>query len=123
LLAAGLTLLAFAFQGPRGLYDPDEDCYVNVAVNMLDSGDYLVPRLDAGHPNYTTPPLTYWLLAASIQLFGRNQPCCHWLQLPRSRFAPVARSRCARGRRCQASRRLSSLQRAGSRWLQHGTPH
>jgi 4-amino-4-deoxy-L-arabinose transferase-like glycosyltransferase len=72
-LLAGLVLLAFAFQGSRGLYDPDEGRYVNVAINMLDSGDYLLPRLDAGHPHYTKPPLTYWLLATSIATFGRNE--------------------------------------------------
>jgi 4-amino-4-deoxy-L-arabinose transferase-like glycosyltransferase len=72
-LLAALVLLAFAFQGSRGLYDPDEGRYVNVAINMLDSGDYLVPRLDAGHPHYTKPPLTYWLLAASMGTFGRNE--------------------------------------------------
>jgi 4-amino-4-deoxy-L-arabinose transferase-like glycosyltransferase len=72
-LLATLVLLALAFQGSRGLYDPDEGRYVNVAINMLDSGDYLVSRLDAGHPHYTKPPLTYWLLAASMATFGRNE--------------------------------------------------
>jgi len=68
-----LLVLAFAFQGSRPLYDSDEGRYTTIALNMLDSGDYVVPRLDADHPHYAKPPMTYWALAGSFALFGANE--------------------------------------------------
>lgn len=66
------VLLAFGFLGTRGIWDPDEGRYTNVALNMLDSGDWLEPRRndDVGH--WTKPPLTYWAIASSIAVFGQN---------------------------------------------------
>lgn len=66
-------LLALAFQGTRGLWSPDEGRYVDVALEMLTSGDYLHPHLEPERPHYTKPPLTYWTLALSIRLFGHNE--------------------------------------------------
>jgi hypothetical protein len=65
-------VLAFAFLGSRGLWDPDEGRYTNVAANMVASGDWLVPHRnhDVGH--WTKPPLTYWAIAASFSVFGMN---------------------------------------------------
>src|SRR5690348_14359184 len=71
-LCALLFLLGFAFQGTRPLYDADEGRYTSVALAMLDSGDFIVPRLDPYHPHYAKPPLTYWALAASFRAFGTN---------------------------------------------------
>ncbi|MFA7437776.1 ArnT family glycosyltransferase [Castellaniella sp.] len=48
---------------------PDEGRYVGVAWEMLQTGDFLVPRLD-GLPFFHKPPLFYWLTAASLALFG-----------------------------------------------------
>lgn len=69
LLAMTLALL---FLGQRGIWDPDEGRYTNVALHMLDSGDWITPRrsLEVGH--WTKPPLTYWAIAASAAVFGRN---------------------------------------------------
>lgn len=67
-----LLLLAFAFQGTRGLWEPDEGFYANAALGMLDSGDYLVPRLN-GAPFLDKPPLVYWLQAAGVRLLGRSE--------------------------------------------------
>jgi 4-amino-4-deoxy-L-arabinose transferase-like glycosyltransferase len=63
-------LVAFAFQGTRSLWDPDEGRYTDVAHNMVDSGDWLVPRLDPERPHFTKPPLTYWAIGASIAAIG-----------------------------------------------------
>lgn len=73
ILVGLLLLLAFAFQGTRGIWEPDEGRYTDVALEMLDTGDYLVPHLDEEHEHYTKPPLTYWALAASVRIFGRNE--------------------------------------------------
>ena len=69
---AVLLLLAFAFQGTRGLWEPDEGFYANAALGMIDSGDYLVPRLN-GAPFLDKPPLIYWLQAAGVRLLGRSE--------------------------------------------------
>ncbi|MBB5015766.1 ArnT family glycosyltransferase [Rehaibacterium terrae] len=71
-LLAMLCLLGFAFQGTRPLWESDEGRYTAVALQMLDSGDFLVPRLNDHHEHYTKPPLTYWIIAASVAAFGRN---------------------------------------------------
>jgi 4-amino-4-deoxy-L-arabinose transferase-like glycosyltransferase len=91
LLAFGIAiLLAFAFLGSRGIWDPDEGRYTNVALNMLESGDWVHPMRNDYVGHWTKPPLTYWAIAASIGAFGSNPwaarlPCalsyfaCVWL--------------------------------------------
>lgn len=69
LLALALALL---FLGHRGIWDPDEGRYTNVALNMLDSGDWLNPRRNDEVGHWTKPPLTYWAIATSIAAFGQN---------------------------------------------------
>ncbi|MBE1159083.1 ArnT family glycosyltransferase [Dyella acidiphila] len=71
LIALGL-LLGFAFQGTRGLWGPDEGRYVDAALQMLDTGDYLTPGYSPDEVNFSKPPTTYWVLAAAIKLGGRN---------------------------------------------------
>lgn len=62
-------LLALAFQGWRGVWEPDEGYYTNVALGMLDSGDWIVPRLN-GQVFLDKPPLQYWFMALSMKLLG-----------------------------------------------------
>lgn len=62
--------LAFGFLGSRGIWDPDEGRYTNVAINMLESGDWLNPRRNEDIGHWTKPPLTYWAIAASVGTFG-----------------------------------------------------
>lgn len=72
-MAFALSLvLALAFQGSRGLWDPDEGRYSNVALQMVDSGDYLTPRRNVETMHVTKPPVTYWAIAASVNVFGRS---------------------------------------------------
>lgn len=66
------VLLALGFLGSRGIWDPDEGRYTNVALNMLDSGDWLNPRRNHEIGHWTKPPLTYWAIAASVAVFGQN---------------------------------------------------
>ena len=37
------VLLALSFQGTRGLWGPDEGRYSNIALEMVDSGDWVTP--------------------------------------------------------------------------------
>ncbi len=88
LALAALLAFALAFQGSRGLWEPDEGRYGAVAVEMVESGDWLTPRLNDRVPHFTKPPLTYWLLATSVAAFGANE----WaLRLPNAlAFAATA---------------------------------
>ncbi|SFN60750.1 ArnT family glycosyltransferase [Dokdonella immobilis] len=73
LLTVAITvLLAFAFLGTRSIWDPDEGRYTNVALNMLESGDWLHPMRNEHIGHWTKPPLTYWVVGASIGAFGYN---------------------------------------------------
>jgi len=73
-LAVGLVagfLTGILFQGSRGIYDTTEGRYCLVSREMQESGRWLEPTL-LGLPHWTKPPLTYWTIAASVRLFGRN---------------------------------------------------
>lgn len=65
-------VLAFAGLGFRGLWDPDEGRYTNVALHMLDSGDWLTPMRNDSVGHWTKPPLVYWAIASSVAVFGQN---------------------------------------------------
>jgi len=56
----------------RPLAQPDEARYVGVALEMLWSGNWLLPTLDT-LPYFHKPPLFYWLTAASLATFGVNE--------------------------------------------------
>jgi 4-amino-4-deoxy-L-arabinose transferase-like glycosyltransferase len=73
MVLALLMLLAFAFQGTRGLWEPDEGRYSSGGINILRSGNWLVPSIDGEHAHLTKPPLTYWALASSFRLLGSNE--------------------------------------------------
>lgn len=64
-----LALLLSALAAARPLSVPDEGRYADISRWMLMSGDWLVPRLD-GLPFFQKPPLTHWLQAASMAVFG-----------------------------------------------------
>ena len=72
LLALAL-LLGLSFQGTRGLWEPDEGRYTNVALQMLHSGDYISLRRNEEALHFTKPPVTYWTIAASVSVFGRTE--------------------------------------------------
>jgi 4-amino-4-deoxy-L-arabinose transferase len=72
-LVAVLLLMAFAFQGTRGIWEPDEGRYTSTGLNMFESGDWLVPTINGEQPHLTKPPVTYWALASSFALLGRNE--------------------------------------------------
>lgn len=72
LLVALVATLALAYLGGRGIWDPDEGRYTNVALNMLDSGDWVDLKRNEHTGHWTKPPLTYWAIAASVSAFGRD---------------------------------------------------
>jgi 4-amino-4-deoxy-L-arabinose transferase-like glycosyltransferase len=72
-LFALALLLGLAFQGSRGLWEPDEGRYTNVALQMLHGHDFITLRRNEGSLHFTKPPVTYWSIAASVASFGRNE--------------------------------------------------
>src|SRR5437762_4537855 len=70
---AALTLFTFFFLlGSRSLNEPDEGRYAEIAREMIELGDWLVPHLWY-EPHVEKPPMTYWTVAASMLVFGRNE--------------------------------------------------
>ena len=71
-IAALALVLALLLPGVRGIWDHDEGRYTNVALHMLDSGNWLEPHRSEEVGHWTKPPLVYWAIATSVATFGRN---------------------------------------------------
>jgi len=68
-----LTLFTFfLLLGSRSLNEPDEGRYSEIAREMIETGDWLVPHFWY-LPHLDKPPMTYWLVAASMKTFGQNE--------------------------------------------------
>jgi 4-amino-4-deoxy-L-arabinose transferase-like glycosyltransferase len=70
--AACATVLWFALLAQRPLYDPDEGRYAEIPREMLKSGDWVIPRLNA-LVYLEKPPLQYWLTALAYRAFGQRE--------------------------------------------------
>jgi 4-amino-4-deoxy-L-arabinose transferase len=68
-----LLLLAFSFQGTRGLWQPDEGYYVGTAMTMLEKHSFIVPYLGEEEIFLDKPPLLYWGIIASMKMLGQNE--------------------------------------------------
>ena len=73
ILTIFLLVYCYAFQGSRSLWERDEGRYTQVALEMADFGDWLRPQLNDETEHFTKPPMTYWLIATSVKLFGKNE--------------------------------------------------
>jgi 4-amino-4-deoxy-L-arabinose transferase-like glycosyltransferase len=58
--------------GALGLVGPDEPRYMSIARAMLQTGDWVTPRL-YGQPWFEKPVLCYWAAAAAFRVFGVNE--------------------------------------------------
>ncbi len=73
LALAVLSVFLFFFRlGGIGMLGPDEPRYASIAHAMLQSGDYITPRLN-GEAWFEKPPLLYWGSALGYKLFGWNE--------------------------------------------------
>ena len=71
----GLLFFAVAYLVPiagRPLIRPDEFRYGEIPREMLETGDFVTPRL-IGARYFEKPTLGYWLTAGSFKLFGFNR--------------------------------------------------
>lgn len=73
MLLAGSALILLLGLGSRELWGP-ETRWANIALQMLQSGDYLDPYLK-GSPYYDKPLPSYWLITATAGLMGGLN---HW---------------------------------------------
>ena len=72
-LAAMAVTAAFVWGSDQlPFVDPDEGRYAEVAREMLDSANWIVPRL-YGVTYLEKPPLLYWLAAGAFHLFGLSE--------------------------------------------------
>ncbi len=67
-----IVLLYASFLGRHGVLQQTEARYAEVAREMKVSRDFLLPTLN-GVPHVQKPPVTYWLTAGSMMLFGENE--------------------------------------------------
>ncbi len=68
----GMALLAlplFVSLGTSSVWDSNEAFYVQTPREMMEHGDWIVPRFN-GKPRLNKPPLSYWLVAAPYSVFG-----------------------------------------------------
>ena len=72
LTLAALWLVLLLMAATRPLAVPDEGRYGEIGRWMLQSGDWLTPRLN-GIPFFHKPPYLYWLEAISLAAFGVNE--------------------------------------------------
>ena len=62
-------LVTFSYLGSLPLFDPDEPVYAETAWEMLQSQDFISPRI-YGEFWYDKPPMYYWLVAGAFKMFG-----------------------------------------------------
>ncbi len=73
LLVFCLMILAFSFQGSRGIWQPDEGYYTGTAMTMLARGSLFIPYLGEHEIFLDKPPMIYWGIIAGIKIFGHNE--------------------------------------------------
>src|SRR5712691_5877402 len=66
------AVIWFAGLEYRGLFTPDEGRYADIARSMLDSNDWVTPRLN-GIKYLEKPPLQYWATAGAFAVLGVDE--------------------------------------------------
>jgi len=74
LLAVVLAMIVFAYPLalPIPLLDPDEGLHASIAQEMVERGDWVIPRL-GGEPFLDKPILYFWAQAVSLRLLGMHE--------------------------------------------------
>jgi 4-amino-4-deoxy-L-arabinose transferase-like glycosyltransferase len=75
LICVGFTALYLLIAGSSTLWDRDEPRYARVTVEMVESGNYLVPTFN-GEAWFDKPILLYWLMSVPVRLLGPNEIAC-----------------------------------------------
>lgn len=72
LLAIALVLLNAIGLGTRPYMNPSEARMIEIPRQMLATGDWLTPRINAV-PYFEKPPLFFWMQAAVMNVFGTHE--------------------------------------------------
>lgn len=82
LLVALAILLALTALMPTTMFwDRDEALYARTAVEMLQTGNFIVPKFN-GDIFAHKPPLIYWLMAGSMTVFGETEFAARFVSAP-----------------------------------------
>ena len=71
LIAFSLSIYIAGIGSSSILTQGDESDYIRSSQEMFSSGDLLTPTF-RGKPRFTKPPLLYWMLVSSYEIFGVN---------------------------------------------------
>ncbi len=72
-IAAFISAVCFyAFLGSYALNDNNEGLYAGIPLWMVETGNYILPRLN-GLIYIEKPPMLYWLVALNFNVFGVNE--------------------------------------------------
>ena len=72
LLTLFLIFIHFLFLGKVSLFAPDEARYAEIAREIVTGHQWLIPHLD-GIIYVEKPPLSYWLNALCLEIFGQSE--------------------------------------------------
>ena len=70
--ALAIPLAYLCMLGAFALAEPDEPRYAEIPREMIESGDWVTPRLNYVK-YFEKPPLVYWLTAVTFKLFGMRE--------------------------------------------------
>lgn len=68
-----LIVLRLLLLGTIPLFDKTEARYGEIARIMVETKEWIMPQIDYGVPFWAKPPLSTWLSAISISVFGVNE--------------------------------------------------
>ncbi len=73
LILALFFLVAFPIGSPRDLWEPDEPRFAQVAREMIDTGNFVMPHRN-GNPYPDKPPFYFWTIALTAGVTGGVTP-------------------------------------------------
>ncbi len=89
LMVVTLSVCYFSNLGVVGFVGPDEPRYAWIARDMVETGDWVTPRL-YGKPWFEKPVLYYWGAALSFKIFGVNEAAARLPSAFSALFATLA---------------------------------
>jgi 4-amino-4-deoxy-L-arabinose transferase-like glycosyltransferase len=81
LIALAIFLALTALMPTTMFWDRDEALYARTAVEMLQTGNFVVPHFN-GDIFAHKPPLIYWLMAGSMAVFGETEFAARFASAP-----------------------------------------
>jgi 4-amino-4-deoxy-L-arabinose transferase-like glycosyltransferase len=79
LICAGFAALYLLIAASSTLWDRDEARFARATVEMIESGNYLVPTFN-GSLRPDKPILIYWLMSIPVRLLGPSEVACRFCQ-------------------------------------------